>query len=91
MARFVFHGPFNNQTLGLGRGFLLSGSREMAQPLVDQAERIAALPPVAYTGATLFGMPVSELTSWVMFVYALLLVAWHLKSKWLAKSPESEP
>lgn len=59
------------------------------QTKADLVERLAALPPATYAGATLFGMPVSELTTWVMFVYAVLLLAWHLKSKWFA--PKQAP
>lgn len=58
---------------------------------LDALERGAAIPPAAYAGATLFGVPVSDLTSWLMFVYALLLIAWHLKTKWLAKHERDKP
>jgi hypothetical protein len=59
------------------------------QSKADLVERFASIPPATYAGATLFGMPVSELTSWIMFGYAVLLVAWHLKSKWFA--PKAAP
>lgn len=54
------------------------------QTKADLAERIAAIPPVTYTGATLCGVPVTDLTSWAMFIYALLLIGWHVKTKWMA-------
>lgn len=57
---------------------------QLDQSKADLVERIVALPPATYAGATLFGMSVSELTSWLMFGYAVLLLAWHLKTKWFA-------
>lgn len=69
-------------------GLVLSLAVGSAQARADALEKIAAGPPAVYAGATLFGVPVSDLTSWAMFVYALLLIAWHLKTKWLAKKAE---
>lgn len=54
----------------------------------ESIERIAAIPPAAYVGATIFGMPVTSLTQWVFFLYAVSLLAWHIKTKWLSKKPE---
>ncbi len=59
---------------------------QLDQTKADLVERIASIPPATYAGATLFGMPVSEVTSWVMLTYAVLLVVWHLKTKWFARS-----
>jgi hypothetical protein len=62
------------------------------QTKADLAERIAALPPATYAGATMFGVPVADWTSWLMFTYAVLLIAWHLKTKWFApKGQKAEP
>lgn len=57
----------------------------IAHARAENVERALAVPPVAYAGATLCGVPVSDITQWVMLVYAVSLAAWHIKTKWLAK------
>lgn len=55
----------------------------------ETVERALMVPPATYAGATLFGVPVTSLTQWVMLLYGLSLFAWHIKSKWLAKKPDA--
>lgn len=62
------------------------------QTKADLAERVAATGLATYGGAKLFGVPVGDLTTWLMFAYAVLLIAWHLKTKWFApKGQQAEP
>lgn len=56
----------------------------IAHARAESVERALAVPPAAYVGATIFGMPVTSLTQWVFFLYAVSLLAWHVKTKWLA-------
>lgn len=56
----------------------------------ETAEKVLMVPPATYAGATAFGVPVTSVTQWVMCLYAVLLVAWHLKSKWFGKKPENK-
>lgn len=56
----------------------------IAHARAENVERALAVPPVAYAGATLCGVPVSDITQWVMLLYAVALLAWHIKTKWLA-------
>lgn len=48
-------------------------------------ERIVALPPAGVAMATFAGMPLSDISSGLMIVYALLLIGWHIWSKWLGR------
>lgn len=68
-------------------GLVLSLIVGSSQARADALEKIAAGPPAAVAGANLLGMSVSDLTSWAMFIYALLLIGWHLKTKWFARKP----
>lgn len=54
----------------------------------ETIEKALMVPPVTYAGATFFGVPVTSATQWLMFLYALSMLGWHIKSKWLAKKPE---
>lgn len=54
----------------------------------ESVERALAVPSAAYAGATLFGLPVSEITQWVMLLYTVALLVWHIKTKWLANKDE---
>ncbi|MCJ7854607.1 MULTISPECIES: hypothetical protein [Pseudomonas] len=51
----------------------------------ETVERALMVPPMAYSGATLFGVPVTSVTQWVMLLYGLSLFAWHIKTKWFGK------
>lgn len=51
-------------------------------------ERALIVPPATYAGATFLGAPVTSLTQWVMFLYALSMLAWHVKTKWFNKKQE---
>ena len=55
------------------------------QAKADMLERVAAIPPAIYTGATIFGVPVSDLSQWVFLAYASGLLLWHLRTKWFAR------
>jgi hypothetical protein len=58
----------------------------MTSPAAPElVERIAALPPAAAAAANVFGYPLSDVSSFVMIVYGLLLIGWHIWSKWLGK------
>lgn len=61
---------------------LVAGCRRAKAETVEKALMV---PPATYAGATLFGIPVTNVTQWVMFFYGLSMFAWHIKSKWLAK------
>lgn len=52
----------------------------------ETVEKALMVPPATYAGATLFDVPVTSLTQWVMLLYALSLVAWHFKTKWFGKN-----
>lgn len=60
----------------------------IAHARAESVEKALAVPPAAYAGATLCGVPVSDLTQWVMLIYAVALLAWHVKTKWLGSKPE---
>ena len=51
----------------------------------DVIERVAALPPAVAASASFIGLPLSDISSGIMIVYGLLLIAWHLKTKWFGK------
>ena len=51
----------------------------------EAVEKVLMVPPAAYAGATLLGVPVTNVTQWVMCLYAVSMFAWHLKSKWFGK------
>lgn len=55
----------------------------------ETVEKALMVPPATYAGATLFGAPVTSLTQWVMLLYALSMLAWHVKTKWLNKKQEA--
>lgn len=55
----------------------------------ETVEKALMVPPATYAGATLFGAPVTSLTQWVMLLYALSMLAWHIKTKWLNKKQEA--
>lgn len=57
----------------------------MSPTTVELAERVAAIPPAVVAGAHVFGVPVADITTWIMFVYAVSLLAWHFKTKWLKR------
>jgi hypothetical protein len=48
-------------------------------------ERVVAMPPAVAAAATFCGWPLSDVSSAVFIVYGLLMIAWHVKTKWLAK------
>ena len=54
----------------------------------ETVEKALMVPPATYAGATFFGAPVTSLTQWVMLLYAVSMLAWHIKSKWLDKRRE---
>ncbi|MFV7465701.1 hypothetical protein [Pseudomonas shirazica] len=54
----------------------------------ETVERALMVPPATYAGATLFDVPVTSLTQWVMLLYGLSLFAWHIKTKWFGKRSE---
>ncbi|NKF30427.1 hypothetical protein HER21_28575 [Pseudomonas sp. BGM005] len=56
----------------------------------ETVEKALMVPPMTYAGATLFGVPVTSWTQWVMLLYGLSMLAWHIKTKWLGKSGEVE-
>jgi hypothetical protein len=55
----------------------------------ETVEKALMVPPATYAGATFFGAPVTSLTQWVMFLYALSMLAWHVKTKWFNKKQEA--
>lgn len=57
----------------------------MDQAKAEMLERSLALAGGTYVGATVFGVPVTDLTAWLMLLYAILLILWHLKTKWLKR------
>lgn len=64
---------------------LIAGCRRAKAETVEKALMV---PPVTYAGATFCGVPVTSWTQWVMLLYALSLLAWHIKTKWFGKSGE---
>lgn len=57
----------------------------MSLNAADMAERLVAIPPASAAVASLAGMPLSDISAGIMIVYGLLLIAWHLRTKWFAK------
>lgn len=57
----------------------------MSLNAAEITERVLALPPAGMAMATMWGMPLSDISAGLMIVYALLLIAWHIWSKWLGK------
>lgn len=57
----------------------------MSLNAAEIAERVAAIPPASAAVATIAGMPLSDISAGVMIVYGLLLIAWHIWSKWLGR------
>lgn len=57
----------------------------MSPVATDLAERLAALPPATAAVATFCGWPLSDVSAGIMVIYGLMLIAWQLKTKWLAK------
>lgn len=55
----------------------------------ETVEKALMVPPATYAGATILGAPVTSLTQWVMFLYALSMLAWHVKTKWFNKKQEA--
>lgn len=54
----------------------------------ETVEKALMVPPATYGAATILGVPVTSLTQWVMFLYALSMLAWHVKTKWFNKKQE---
>ena len=55
----------------------------------ETVEKALMVPPATYAGATFLGAPVTSLTQWVMFLYALSMLAWHVKTKWFTMKQEA--
>lgn len=59
-------------------------------PTADTLERIAAAPALCVTGAQLFGLSLADVSAAVMIVYGLMLIAYHLRTKWFGGGAESD-
>ncbi|MNM21447.1 hypothetical protein D3C81_318070 [compost metagenome] len=57
---------------------------------MSTTDTILAAPPVAATGATLLGFTLSDWACALTIIYTGLLIAWHVKTKWLAKTPAAD-
>lgn len=57
--------------------------------MTQAADFALGAPPVAVTAISIFGVSLADWAYGLTILYTVLLIAWHLKSKWFAKGDKA--